>query len=280
MTHTMYLKAIKRLLKYPRSIRMFFDRSKRSTIQELRRENSLASTLRYMLACELGERRPLQIRVSGEDVWIRPCSPDLEVARSSLGGEFSTLEHMFPRENVGLIVDAGAYIGTSALAFARMYPDAKIVGLEPSSANAELARLNTNAIPNVTIEQAALVAVSESGPLTLRDRGTGDWGFTIVAKPNDRTTQEIESVQTTTFKSVLERHGFREAMITKMDIEGGESPLMTSPEWLGSSKVLMIELHERIVEGVTEAFWSANKDRLVFKSDGEKFVSVGKSYFE
>ncbi|MDO9222175.1 MAG: hypothetical protein Q7U20_00505, partial [Caulobacter sp.] len=70
--------------------------------------------------------RPIRVTLFGERIAVRMGSPDLEVAKSSLGGEFAPLEGLLPKTYSGLIVDAGGYIGTAAIKLARFYPMARI----------------------------------------------------------------------------------------------------------------------------------------------------------
>ena len=102
--------------------------------------------------------------------------------------------------------------------------------------------------------------------MCIRDRATG--------------AQDLEQVPTLPISALMERVGSEEILIFKMDIEGAETPLLTpGAEWLARSRVLMIELHERIVPGCEAAFFTANADRCVLSSGGEKFISVGAPFF-
>ena len=69
-------------------------------------------------------------------------------------------------------------------------------------------------------------------------------------------------------------------MVFKMDIEGSEFFLFQQNDWLEKTSILVVELHERIISGCEQAFKDANKSRFIIKSSGEKWISVGKLYFE
>ena len=62
-------------------------------------------------------------------------TPDLEVALQTLTEEFSAAALPFGIGFNDLIVDAGGYIGTAAIALARMFPGGTIVSLEPEPRN-------------------------------------------------------------------------------------------------------------------------------------------------
>lgn len=252
-------------------------------IKEFRRfahEIGLVEASRLSLLRRMGSTDLRRMHLDGVEVLVRPASPDIRVARKSLGGEFDCLRHAWPADAEGLIVDAGGYIGTAAIALARMYPRARIVTIEPSTENFAILKRNTAAYPTITAINAAVVAV-DRGPIELMDRGTGAWGFTIVdekeRKPHpDGTRLPIrESVETVSMDSVLDTYGAGRALIAKIDIEGAEMALFRHPGWLDRVRVVMIELHEKIVPGCDALFWQTNAGRFVFRPGPEKYVSVG-----
>lgn len=234
-------------------------------------------TLGYFMRSSAGLRRGFLecFEIHGQRVFVRVGTPDMVVAAASLGGEFEVLEFAFPHDTAGLIIDAGGYIGTAALALRRMFPEATIVSVEPSSSNLELLKKNIEAFPNMHYEHAALVPEGGPGQIELRDRGTGAWGLTVVEQPADRGSQVIERVPTVTIEQICRKYGVDHPIIVKVDIEGAELPLLARPEWLSKVPVLLIELHDRIAPGCEQAFFNASKGRFVFRDSGEKFVSVG-----
>lgn len=52
--------------------------------------------------------------------------------------------------------DAGANVGFAAVFFALMFPDAKIISLEPDLHNFRMALMNTARFPNVHVVHAGL----------------------------------------------------------------------------------------------------------------------------
>jgi len=248
-------------------------------LRRLLEEVPLPTLLRIFIYNRLGKRRLVSVRVSGKAVHVRTSTPDLEVALSTLGGEFDCLRLAYPRSHKGLIVDAGGYIGTAAVALAEMYPEATIVSIEPAQDNFEVLVKNTSRYGNVFPRSAALVPDAATGQVGLMSRGTGEWGFTVVENPEDRPATFVDNVDTVTFDGILREYGFERIMICKMDVEGAEYELLRRSDWLEETDVLMIELHERIVPGCEHAFAEANESRFVYSSGSEKLVSVGKGYF-
>lgn len=219
------------------------------------------------------ERIPVTIR--GHNIIVRRGAPDLKVAIASLGPEYNSLARILPRDFDGIVVDAGAYIGTAGLSFARLYPQATIVCIEPSTENHEILLENTRSNPNIVPIKAAL-AVEGRSRIKLRNRGTGQWGFTVVQSPLDRPeAPEIEEVDLVSLEEIQERFPGKSIGILKLDIEGGEKDLFTSgSELLASVPAIVVELHDRIREGCSTAFAEFSKDRWIVVGSGEKFLSL------
>jgi FkbM family methyltransferase len=227
----------------------------------------------------MNKRKTIAVRIKKEYLYIRTSSPDLGVALASLGGEFESISKAYPKSQKGLIIDAGGYIGTAAIALAKMYPEATVVTIEPSSENFEILKKNIVNYKDIHVENAALVPHA-TGSVQLHNRGTGDWGFTVVEAPQDADPQFIQNVETITIENILFKYGYDDVMVLKMDIEGGEYQLFHEMSWLRSTSVLLVELHERIVRGCEIAFFHANTGRYVYRDRGEKYISIGENYFQ
>lgn len=215
-----------------------------------------------------------RVNFFNQSVFVRTCSEDYEVARMSLGNEFDDAIKFAPNET-NFIIDAGGYIGTSAIKFAKSFPNAQIICIEPSSENYEVLLKNISDFPNIVPIQAAVSAQSGAS-VVLRDRKTGNWGFTIVEEPEDSfDSNEIQKVKTITIDDILKQFNKTEIGILKLDIEGAELEVFqNSAHWIGKINVLTVELHDRIKMGCSSAFYDATKGRKLIPQGGEKMVSV------
>jgi FkbM family methyltransferase len=232
-----------------------------------------AKSPRFFLLCLLNLRVPMTVKIYGVRVIIRAATPDLQVALSCLGGEFDQLCATIPTLRHRLVIDAGGYIGTAAIAFARRYPTATIVTLEPNTANYEVLIKNTASWPNIVAKRAALTP--EAGSAILNDRGTGNWGFTLIQKAADCATSPIERVPCITVDQLLKEIGVDGIDIFKIDIEGGEhAPLSSNNGWIGKTTGICIELHDQIRPGCSEVWRAATAGRTNFALGGEKHVSL------
>lgn len=231
---------------------------------------------RFAALRAMGSKKPHKLCIHGAEIMLRPASPDIGVIRSCLGDEFECLRYAYPTDAIGLILDAGGYIGAAAIALARMYPKATIVTVEPSTENFALLEYNIAPYPNIFAIKAAVAPESE-GHMELYDRGTGAWGFTVVGSA--RNGRVLESVPLVGISDLLDTYGGGRALIAKIDIEGAEVALLRDPGWLDQVGVMMIELHERIVPGCEALFWKTSAQRFVFKAEKEKYVSVRPVHF-
>jgi hypothetical protein len=127
---------------------------------------SLASAHAF---CWLTGWHPVRsVRVGGFPVVVRLGTSDLKVAIAGfIGREYEPITLARAR----VIVDAGANIGTSAVFFARKWPGARILALEPEAGNFALLLRNVSECPNVVPIRAA---PAKNWASKLRPRSTMD----------------------------------------------------------------------------------------------------------
>jgi len=248
-----------------------------SGINWVRKSGDPLGAAQLALQWALGARRPVRISIGAQELAIRPRTPDLDVAKSTFSGEFDAairaampLRHKF-------IVDAGAYIGTSAIALATAFPEARIVALEPSRQNFALLKQNTARYPNVIALNKALGA--REGAMMLQDFGSGEWGFSIVPAPAGcADPAPLHEVEVTTLPAIMAAHGADGIDLLKLDIEGSEHQLLSGDTgWVAATRVILAELHDRIVPGCEAAFDAATTGRLNSRDGGEKVMSIAAS---
>ena len=239
----------------------------------LLRKGNILNSLIFFISSLTYRRYPIVVSIGSERFTIRPSTPDLSVLIESTAGEFNEAIKAAAPLKYGLIIDAGGYIGTAAIAFAKAFPQARIVTLEPSRANFEILRRNVLGYPNIIALNKALG--STEGSISLVSRGTGEWGFSIVQAPNDcALPKTLHEVEVTTVPAILEELQSDGVDVLKLDIEGGEYELLKDrPGWLGRTRILLAELHDRIVPGCESLFKAVTADRASSVS-GEKVLSV------
>ena len=123
--------------------------------------------------------KAVSIKLNENSILIRRGTPDLSVAMSCFDGEFEPVRHLLPRDYSGTIVDAGGYIGTAAIALSQIFPEANILTIEPAQENFNILQENVKNYNNITPIFGAL-ASQENESVELVNRGTGEWGFTLI----------------------------------------------------------------------------------------------------
>lgn len=216
-----------------------------------------------------------EVSINNVNVFIRSGSTDLEVAISCLTGEFEALRYLYDSDFNGVIVDAGGYIGTAAIALSRIFPNATVLTIEPSIENFSILQKNIAQFENIKSVFGALVA-KDDGNISLVNRGTGQWGYTAVQGPLDNLDASAMHDTPTVSLSSLSV-SVDEIGILKLDIEGGEYDLFVNDtDNLANIPNIIIELHDRIVDGCSAEFFKFSKERIVIKDAGEKFLSIKK----
>ena len=147
------------------------------------------------------------------------------------------------------IVDAGAHIGMASILFARKFPFARIIAIEPEPSNFAALLRNTSPYKNITLVQAALW--NEDGEVTLgRSNAHVKGAFQVVENGEKR-------VRAMTMDTLMRETGIQSIDLLKVDIEGAEKEVFTACDWIQKVRIVAIELHDRIKPGCRSAVETA-----------------------
>jgi len=161
---------------------------------------------------------------------------------------------------VATIVDAGAHIGLASVHFARLFPEARVIALEPDAANFELLCRNVAPFSNVTPLRAALW--HRTGKVSIQNPDAASFAFAVKDTDGD-------GISAFSVPDLMRQIGTSRIDVFKMDIEGAEKPIFEHHDgWLGSVGVLLIELHDRMVPGCARSVYrtAVNYPFLKFQS--------------
>jgi len=140
------------------------------------------------------------------------------------------------RPPVRTVLDLGANVGFATLRFARRYPHARLVCVEPDSTAREL--LANNLARNGVEAQIFGVAVVGT-PGSYRMSAAGHPGG------NQVTASRSGAVEGIMLPALLDRAGLEQVDFMKVDIEGAERHLFLSArDWAGRVRALIAELHD------------------------------------
>ncbi len=206
---------------------------------------------------------PLAFRPNTSDKWL-------------LNKIFNVQEYNFKIENFNpqLILDCGANVGYSVAYFANKYPQAKIIAVEPEPLNFKMLTYNTHFFDNVTCLNSA-IWYNEGYIKILPDVP----GNTLAFMTEDTTADDPEALKTTTIAKLLADSGFDEIDLLKIDIEGAEREVFDDiakpDEWLPKVKVMVIELHDRMKIGCSNAFFKAvSRHNFYMDISGENLLFI------
>ncbi|RYD77386.1 MAG: FkbM family methyltransferase [Sphingobacteriales bacterium] len=173
------------------------------------------------------------------------------------------------------IIDAGANIGLTALFFANKYPGAVIVSLEPDDDNFKLLSQNISAYKNIVPLKGGLW--SKDAFLEIVDEGVGNNAFRVEEVGADH----HRAISAYGLPTIMKLQAWEHIDLLKIDIEGSEKNLFENnfADWLPKVRVLIIELHDRMVPGSSKAVFSAiNNYDFSVDIRGENFVFVNNDF--
>jgi FkbM family methyltransferase len=191
-----------------------------------------------------GTRNPIHLRLRTTDQFL--------FAEILLHGAYAFDLPFYPRT----IVDAGANIGMASLYFANTYPEARIIAIEPESSNFEVLVRNVRSYPAIIPVHAALwnregeISVSQPDPST---GATGNWAFAV----HDGSGTKVRAM---TMQTLMNEMHLRSIDLLKVDIEGAEKEVFEGCNWMDRVRCLMIELHDRLKPGCSEAVESVTRE--------------------
>lgn len=199
--------------------------------------------------------RELSLRIAGiGKVRIRPQDSDYVTFRQVFAERQYEVPYPSAAERISgayqamlaagatpLIVDCGANVGAASLWFAREFPEARVVGLEPDPVNANLARRNCARFASIELVEAAIGSAPGFAQLEQPEWG-GSAGVT--------TARRDAGVPIMTMNDIVDRVENAALLIVKIDIEGFESDLFThNCEWLESAVAVFVEPHDWLMPG-------------------------------
>ena len=196
--------------------------------------------------------------------WVRPESDDMATLTEIFGLKvYSEALSFVP--DCRSILDLGGNIGLAALYFSAVYPECRIVSVEPLPANVLLLE------KNLKQHSAEGRCMAIQGAVCSEDRAAvelfitpGYWACSSVSGDS----QQRVSVRGLCIETLLKTAGLTGVDLVKMDIEGAETELFKVPGWLSRTRAVAVEFHgnSRAESGFDDAL----------KAHGFRIASEGK----
>jgi FkbM family methyltransferase len=212
-------------------------------------------------------RRPRELAItpsgSAYPVFLRLSTSDVCSYRDVLICQDKLYDPGIPNFSPHTIVDVGAHIGMASLLFARRYPVARIIAVEPEAANFAALVRNVSPYKNIVPVQAALW--KEDGEVRLGKSTAHPKGAFAIAEDGD------QRVRAVTMETLMGENGLGTIDFLKVDIEGAERDVFQSCAWIKNVGVMAIELHDRVrpdcwstVQSVAVDFRSDRRGNVAF----------------
>lgn len=226
-------------------------------------------------AIKLNKTRRLAVPGLAHPLHLRPSTTDVATFHQIFTlAEYDIDLPFIPKH----IIDAGANIGLASVFFSNKYPSSQILSIEPESSNFKLLEENTRKYPNIIPINKALS--NTGGLLDVHDAGVGNWGYYTSRRSSDENHDDkIRTIVAVTIADIMDRYKIEILDLVKIDIEGHEKELFQSnfESWIPKTKCIIIELHDRYVEGCsTSIFNCIRKYNFSFSICGENVVLVNK----
>lgn len=174
-----------------------------------------------------------------QDTWVRKGTSDWNAFKQV----FIWKEYDYPVAfSPATILDAGANVGYAAQWFARRFPSASIVSLEPESSNFEMLQKNTASLKNVRPVKAGLWG--RSCYLRIIPTSWGNWGF----RTEEIDQEDADAIKALGVKEIMDLQRWTTIDLLKMDIEGAERNVFSqnAGAWLPNVKMMFLELHDNV----------------------------------
>ena len=198
-------------------------------------------------------------------VFYRPDSNDVETAnfiftKSPLvlkRGFFSpkTIDSFEPK----FIIDGGAYAGYSSIFFSLVYPDARVAAVEPESDNFELLKMNVEHYPKIKPLNLALWSHETQLEIVNPDQETDSFMTQKISDPENQKDRAL--TQSVTIEQIFKASDSDFIDILKLNVNGAEREIFSEDShyqsWLPYTKVLIIELHDRMKRDCSHNFFHA-----------------------
>lgn len=189
----------------------------------------------------------LQLQVLGSQVpFTVKDRADFEILREIISDESYALSGpLQPRT----IVDLGSNVGSSVLYFHLRYPEARIVGVEPSPVSFRQLQRNVGSLPGVEILPRAVAGRDGSMPFHVSPHGLAS---SLSPLEGDF---EVTTVQVNSLDRLLQELSIDGLDVLKIDIEGAEWEVLSSFRGLDRVQTVIGELHMDMIEQSWEEFF-------------------------
>lgn len=178
--------------------------------------------------------------------YLRAGTSDIGVFTQTICERESDIQLTF---SPTLIVDAGANIGLTSIVLASRYPACQVIALEVDSSNFSLLCKNIAQYKNIIPIRKALW--KDCGHVRIQNPDASSHAYRVIETSPDCS----DAVPAISIDALLDQYDAKELSLLKLDIEGSEIEIFDDEfaAWINKTKVIAVELHDRIRPGCREA---------------------------
>jgi FkbM family methyltransferase len=195
---------------------------------------------------------------------------DYDLARLARGPEIERCYAAIAGRGAPLILDLGANIGLASLYFAKHWPKARIIAVEPAAGNYAL--MCDNVAGHDTIRPVHAAVAADGGAVRIVNPEADTWGYRTEAAA----AGADGAIRALSVPELIELAPEGVPFLAKIDIEGFEDNLFSANTgWVAAFPVVVIELHDWMLPGRAS---SRNFLRTIAPLDRD-FVCLGENVF-
>lgn len=164
---------------------------------------------------------------------------DYDLRRLARGPDIERIYASIIDRGVPLILDLGANIGLASLYFAKHWPKARVIAVEPAADNYRL--LCDNIAGHGNIQPILAAVAANAGAVRIVNPAADAWSYrTKSSAPGSE-----GSIAAVSAPDLLAMAAHCVPFIAKIDIEGFEDDLFSmNTDWVSAFPVIVIELHD------------------------------------
>lgn len=158
------------------------------------------------------------------------------------------------RGETPLLIDCGGNVGFATRWFARIFPEARIVVVEPNEQNFKMLTMNTEHLGDRVIRLKGGIW-NTSARLMITNPDAGSAAFRV----KELDLSDSEGLRAYTINEICDMQGASAPFIVKLDIEGAQSTLFKSnTDWVPRSHLITLELDDWLMpwQGTSRPFFS------------------------
>jgi FkbM family methyltransferase len=173
--------------------------------------------------------------------YLRLGSSDLQLHQTiRFRGEYAPVMNDPFTGNIRQVIDLGANAGYTIRLWRELFPQARVIGVEPDPDNMRVCRLNAESIPGVRLDFVQACVDGTPGSVWL-DRSRLEHQFCIGEGPSSNSIE----VPALTVPQILERtKADHEIGFLKCDVQGAEKAIFADcASWISRVRNMIVEVH-------------------------------------